>query len=85
MSFIIIEGNPRDGYAFCGPFPEEKDALEYINDNTLGVLLDCYVADLVTPTYPPDRYQKHWVDTRTDRLLTFDEVERLGLDGTLRS
>ncbi len=43
--FILIKGNPVDGFEFVGPFPSNEDAMEHGD----SVKTDWWVAELEEP------------------------------------
>jgi hypothetical protein len=56
MQFIIVRGNPADGYDFIGPFDDHRDALSYRDIRTQRPTgaRDCWVCEL----RPPDDDEK---------------------------
>lgn len=47
--FIVMRGNPADGFRFVGPFETSDDAVEYI-DKCVGNE-EAWVVELLEPEY----------------------------------
>jgi hypothetical protein len=47
--WIIVTGNPIDGFRFYGPFSSSGDACQWTEDNSKIIDPDWYLAELLRP------------------------------------
>lgn len=48
MKWLVIYGNPVDGFRYCGPFDGRGDAFEWADDN-VATEYDWWLAELNAP------------------------------------
>lgn len=46
MKYIIVTGNPVDGFTFMGPFGTRESAIEWTEDNSRDLSADWWIAAL---------------------------------------
>lgn len=49
MKYLLIKGNPVDGFQFVGPFNYHGDAIDYADAHQLELEKDWWIAELQTP------------------------------------
>jgi hypothetical protein len=63
--YILIEGNPLDGYNFYGPFKDEAAAIAYAGRDPEDT--DWWVADLLEPVPPEDEDGETFITVLTPK------------------